>query len=84
MRNAVQRRPHRERAQPLERRRLGLLEKHKVCFFAPKLGGVASNANLILDRITLYEPKITARRRPNSSLCGKKPPTETKMSFTLA
>lgn len=30
MRNAVQRRPHRERAQPLERRRLGLLEKHKV------------------------------------------------------
>lgn len=31
MRNAVQRRPHRERAQPLERRRLGLLEKHKVC-----------------------------------------------------
>ncbi|KAH7155869.1 small-subunit processome [Dactylonectria estremocensis] len=29
MRNAVQRRPHRERAQPLERRRLGLLEKHK-------------------------------------------------------
>lgn len=31
MRNAIQRRPHRERAQPLERRRLGLLEKHKVC-----------------------------------------------------
>lgn len=31
MRNAVARRPHRERAQPLERRRLGLLEKHKVC-----------------------------------------------------
>jgi U3 small nucleolar RNA-associated protein 11 len=30
MRNAVARRPHRERAQPLERRRLGLLEKHKV------------------------------------------------------
>jgi len=29
MRNAVQRRPHRERAQPLERRRLGILEKHK-------------------------------------------------------
>ncbi|PHH90484.1 hypothetical protein CDD83_3551 [Cordyceps sp. RAO-2017] len=29
MRNAVHRRPHRERAQPLERRRLGLLEKHK-------------------------------------------------------
>ncbi|KFH44418.1 U3 small nucleolar RNA-associated protein-like protein [Hapsidospora chrysogenum ATCC 11550] len=29
MRNAVQRRPHRERAQPLERGRLGLLEKHK-------------------------------------------------------
>ncbi|KAF7537366.1 hypothetical protein G7Z17_g12862 [Cylindrodendrum hubeiense] len=29
MRNAVQRRPHRERAQPLERRRLGLLEKKK-------------------------------------------------------
>ncbi|KAH7182603.1 small-subunit processome [Fusarium flagelliforme] len=29
MRNAVARRPHRERAQPLERKRLGLLEKHK-------------------------------------------------------
>ncbi|CAG9985269.1 unnamed protein product [Clonostachys byssicola] len=29
MRNAIQRNPHRERAQPLERRRLGLLEKHK-------------------------------------------------------
>ncbi|RSL41590.1 hypothetical protein CEP53_012668 [Fusarium sp. AF-6] len=29
MRNAVARRPHRERAQPLERQRLGLLEKHK-------------------------------------------------------
>ncbi|OTB17421.1 hypothetical protein K445DRAFT_276719 [Daldinia sp. EC12] len=29
IRNAVQRRVHRERAQPLERQRLGLLEKHK-------------------------------------------------------
>lgn len=29
MRNAVQRRSHRERAQPAERKRLGLLEKHK-------------------------------------------------------
>ncbi|PHH79660.1 hypothetical protein CDD80_4145 [Ophiocordyceps camponoti-rufipedis] len=29
MRNAIQRRQHRERAQPHERRRLGLLEKHK-------------------------------------------------------
>lgn len=29
MRNAVQRRPHRERAQPLERTKHGLLEKHK-------------------------------------------------------
>ncbi|KEZ42328.1 Uncharacterized protein SAPIO_CDS5492 [Scedosporium apiospermum] len=29
MRNAIQRRPHRERAQPHERRHLGLLEKHK-------------------------------------------------------
>ncbi|KAL7949626.1 U3 small nucleolar RNA-associated protein 11 [Trichoderma barbatum] len=29
LRNTIQRRPHRERAQPLERRRLGLLEKHK-------------------------------------------------------
>lgn len=29
MRNAVQRRSHRERAQPLERQRLGMLEKHK-------------------------------------------------------
>ncbi|OAA62675.1 u3 small nucleolar RNA-associated protein [Niveomyces insectorum RCEF 264] len=29
MRNAIQRRSHRERAQPHERKRLGLLEKHK-------------------------------------------------------
>ncbi|CAI4218637.1 unnamed protein product [Parascedosporium putredinis] len=29
MRNAIQRRPHRERAQPHERRHLGILEKHK-------------------------------------------------------
>ncbi|KAI0008675.1 U3 small nucleolar RNA-associated protein 11 [Xylariaceae sp. FL0662B] len=29
IRNAVQRRVHRERAQPIERQRLGLLEKHK-------------------------------------------------------
>nr|POE79423.1 u3 small nucleolar rna-associated protein 11 [Quercus suber] len=29
MRNAVQRRNHRERAQPLERQKWGLLEKHK-------------------------------------------------------
>lgn len=36
MRNAVARRPHRERAQPLERQRLGLLEKHKVCPASPR------------------------------------------------
>lgn len=30
MRNAVQRRNHRERAQPLEREKWGVLEKHKV------------------------------------------------------
>lgn len=30
MRNAVQRRNHRERAQPLERQKWGILEKHKV------------------------------------------------------
>lgn len=29
LRNAVKRREHRERAQPAERRRLGILEKHK-------------------------------------------------------
>lgn len=31
MRNAVQRRNHKERAQPLERQKWGVLEKHKVC-----------------------------------------------------
>jgi hypothetical protein len=31
MRNAVQRRNHKERAQPLERQKWGLLEKKKVC-----------------------------------------------------
>lgn len=30
MRNAVQRRNHRERAQPIEREKWGILEKHKV------------------------------------------------------
>lgn len=33
MRNAVQRRNHRERGQPEERSKWGLLEKHKVCLF---------------------------------------------------
>ena len=33
MRNAVQRRNHKERAQPLERQKWGLLEKHKVGSF---------------------------------------------------
>ena len=32
MRNAVQRRNHRERGQPEERQKWGLLEKHKVSF----------------------------------------------------
>ena len=30
MRNAVQRRNHKERAQPVEREKWGVLEKHKV------------------------------------------------------
>ena len=30
MRNAVQRRNHKERAQPKSREKLGILEKHKV------------------------------------------------------
>lgn len=30
MRNAIQRRSHRERAQPVEREKWGVLEKHKV------------------------------------------------------
>jgi hypothetical protein len=35
MRNAVQRRNHKERAQPLERQKWGLLEKKKVRFNLP-------------------------------------------------
>ena len=30
-RNAIQRPPHKERAQPKEREKWGILEKHKVC-----------------------------------------------------
>ena len=30
MRNAIQRRNHKERAQPIEREKWGILEKHKV------------------------------------------------------
>jgi hypothetical protein len=40
LRNAVQRRQHRERAQPANREKWGLLEKHKVSLsshFAPPL-----------------------------------------------
>ena len=34
MRNAVQRRNHKERAQPREREKWGVLEKHKVGFLS--------------------------------------------------
>ena len=39
MRNAVQRRNHKERAQPLEREKWGVLEKHKVSISIKLLDG---------------------------------------------
>jgi hypothetical protein len=49
MRNAVQRRNHKERAQPLERQKWGLLEKKKVRFNLP------SSIPLFLDRFLLHD-----------------------------
>jgi len=60
MRNAVQRRNHKERAQPLERSKWGLLEKHKVC---RTLHGRRDIGIHFLYRIILCEQRITMRRR---------------------
>jgi hypothetical protein len=53
MRNAVQRRNHKERAQPLERQKWGLLEKKKVRFDLP------SSILLYLDRLYIRNYKST-------------------------
>jgi hypothetical protein len=53
MRNAVQRRNHKERAQPLERQKWGLLEKKKVRFDLP------SSTLLYLDRLYIRNYKST-------------------------
>lgn len=98
LRNSIQRRNHKERAQPLERRRLGLLEKHKVRVNTKKkkthhmgppiprlFRTVSFMENLLTGyhRITLYVPKTTTRRRSNSRPSAKRPPTATKMNSTL-
>lgn len=57
MRNAVQRRNHRERGQPQERQRLGLLEKHKVSHML--VTRAKSHLFNSLNRITLLVPKIS-------------------------
>lgn len=59
MRNAVTRRVHRERAQPAERERLGILEKHKV-----RRVDSPSERHLTYHRITLHAPRTSMRRKP--------------------
>ena len=65
MRNAVQRRPHRERAQPQGREKWGILEKHKVRL-PPLMPSGASDLSL-LDIIGLLSPRKRLQ-------CQKSPP----------
>lgn len=62
MRNAVQRRNHKERAQPKEREKWGVLEKHKVGFAIYKDSSVAMTD--CDSRIIPFEQPITMQRKP--------------------
>lgn len=68
MRNAVARRPHRERAQPLERRRLGLLEKHKVCFAIPPFNQLLTSLGLLPPSQRLQQEKGHPQKPPRQGL----------------
>jgi hypothetical protein len=75
MRNAVQRRNHKERAQPLERQKWGLLEKHKVrfSFFAFKqldLSFKNPHSNILQETETSFQnsySKYSTEAKENSS-----------------
>lgn len=80
IRNAVQRRNHKERAQPEERAKWGLLEKRKVnlYYFFQK------RTELTIYRTTNCAPPITAKRRSVSKSSRKKPASATLTNSPLA
>lgn len=53
MRNAIQRRNHRERAQPRERSKWGILEKHKVIIYISPFGPFPSTLSTTLQNLSL-------------------------------
>lgn len=81
MRNAVQRRNHKERAQPLEREKWGILEKHKV---SPLVNEKCCNC---IDnqryRTILSALAIIMRKKPGFGYCAKKRRRRIPMNSTL-
>ena len=72
MRNAVQRRNYKERAQPVEREKWGVLEKHKVRKDVTSL----SNFNVLRDSLGLFikseglQRKEEAAQDSTAKSCG--------------
>ena len=81
MRNANQRRNHRERGQPLEREvKLGILEKHKVRRSVSSSWCSLDNTGY---RIIHLEAKITMKTRKDSKSLGKRWPSGILTNSTM-
>jgi hypothetical protein len=80
MRNAVQRRNHKERGQPEERAKWGLLEKRKVSASIEISNPTLTNSCRTINSV---QPTI-AKRRSVSRFSKRKPRIETLMSSPSA